>query len=86
MHPTPAQPTWSPAVTWEEDKHLVSGVVVVSYQHGQVRASRPPLARLVPELGLELLQGLVQLVLGHQVAAVVAQLRGAHSQVGEGPH
>lgn len=64
-------------LTWKEDKHLVGGVVVVGHQHREVRAPGPPLARLVPKLGLELFQRLVQLILRHQVAAVVAQLQGA---------
>lgn len=68
-------PRTSKALTWEEDEHLVSGVVIVGYQHRQVCAPRPPLTRLVSKLGLELFQRLVQLILGHQVAPVVAQLQ-----------
>lgn len=63
------------ALTWEEDEHLVSGVVVVGHQHCEVCAPWPPLTRLVPKLGLELFQCLVQLILGHQVATVVTQLQ-----------
>lgn len=60
--------------TGEEDKHLVRGVIVVGDQHGEVCPPGPALAGLVSELTLELVQRLVQLVLGHQVAPVMAQL------------
>lgn len=63
------------ASTWKENKHLVCGVVVVCHQHSEVCASGATLARLVAKLILELIEGLVQLVLCHQVASVVAQLR-----------
>lgn len=63
------------ALTWEEDEHLVGGVVIMGHQHREVCATRPPFTGLVPKLGLELLQRLVQLVLGHQVATVVAKLQ-----------
>lgn len=47
----------------------------MGHQYREVRAPRPPFTGLVPKLGLELLQSLVQLILGHQVATVVAQLQ-----------
>ena len=52
-------------VLGEEDEHLVGGVVVVRHQDDQVLARGLLLARLVAELRLELVQRLVQLVLGH---------------------
>lgn len=60
--------------TREEDEHLVRGVVVVRHQHGQVRSSRATLAGFITELALKLIQRLIQLVLCHQVASIVAQL------------
>lgn len=70
--PEPCLVGTSKTLTREEDKHLVSGVVVVGHQHREVSAPGPPFTRLVPELGLELLQRLVQFILGHQVATVMA--------------
>ena len=52
-------------VLGEEDEHLVGGVVVVRHQDDEVLARGLLLARLVAELRLELIQGLVQLVLRH---------------------
>ena len=57
----------------EENKHLVGGVVVVGHQNDEVRPCGVLFARLVAKLGLEMVQGLVQLVLGDQVASVVAE-------------
>lgn len=45
------------------------------HQYSEVCASGATLAGLVSKLTLELVQRLVQLVLCHQVASVVAQLR-----------
>lgn len=59
---------------WEEHKHLVCGVVIVGHQHGEVCAPRSPFARFVAKLCLELLECLVQLILGHQVATVMTKL------------
>lgn len=61
--------------TREEDKHLVCGVIVVRHQHSEVCASGATLAGLVSKLTLELIQSLIQLILCHQVAPVMAQLR-----------
>lgn len=44
------------------------------YQHSEVCAPGAALAGLVSKLTFEFIQGLVQLVLSHQVASVVAQL------------
>lgn len=48
----------------------------MGHQHGEVCASGATFAWFVSELTLELIQGLVQLVLRHQVASIMAQLRG----------
>ena len=60
----------------------------MGHQHREVRAPRPPFTGLVPKLGLKLLQSLVQLVLGHQVTTVMAQLQreraGDRSHSGDG--
>lgn len=61
--------------TRKENKHLVCGVIVMCHQYSEVCASGATLAGLVSKLTLELVQRLVQLVLCHQVASVVAQLR-----------
>ena len=61
-------------VTWKEDKHLVSRVIVVGDQHSEICPPWAPFTRLVPKLALELVQSLVQLILRHKVASVVAQL------------
>lgn len=63
--------------TRKENKHLVRGVIVVCHQHSEVSASGATLARLVTELALKLIQRLIQFVLCHQVASIVAQLEGA---------
>ncbi|KAK0156241.1 Phospholipid hydroperoxide glutathione peroxidase [Merluccius polli] len=68
-------------LTGEKDEHLIRGVVVVGDQHGEVGPPGTALAGLVPELTLELVQRLVQLVLGHQIPSVVAQL---HENTPEG--
>lgn len=60
--------------TREENEHLVSGVIIVSYQHGEVCPSGATLAGFVSKLTLELIKSLVQLILGHQIASIVAQL------------
>lgn len=65
----------SESVTWEEDKHLVSGIVVVSHEYRKIRPPRTALARLVPELTFKLVQRLIQLVLRHQVSPIVAELQ-----------
>lgn len=63
---------WEP--TGEENKHLVGGVIVVCHQHREVCAPRPTLAGFISKLALELVQCLIQLVLCHQVASIMAQL------------
>ena len=63
-------------LTGEENEHLIRGVVVVGYEHGEVRPPGTTLAGFVTELALKLIQRLVQLVLGHQVPSVMAKLHG----------
>lgn len=58
----------------KEDEELVGRVVVVSDEDYEIAPRRPLLARLVAELFLELLQCLIELVLGHEVTSVVTQL------------
>lgn len=62
-------------LTREENKHLVGGVVVVGDQHGEIRPSGSPLTGPVTELTFKLIQGLVQLILGHQKPSIVAELQ-----------
>lgn len=62
-------------LTWKEHKHLVGGVVIVGHQHGEVRPSGSTLAGSVSKLTFKLVQGLVQLVLGHQISSIVAELQ-----------
>lgn len=47
----------------------------MGHQHVRSDGALAPFTGLVPKLGLELLQSLVQLVLGHQVTTVMAQLQ-----------
>ena len=63
-------------LTGEENKHLIRGVVVVGYEHRQVRPPGTTLTRFVTELTLKLIQRLVQLILGHQITSVMAKLQG----------
>ena len=68
LHPFAVGPDGTDAhlgFLWEEHKHLVSGIVIVSHQDDQIGASRSPLTRLVTERHLELVKCLVQLVLSN---------------------
>lgn len=67
--------TYNP--TRKENKHLVSGVIVVCHQHSEVCASGATLAGLVTELALKLIQRLIQFILCHQVASIVTELKEA---------
>ena len=57
--------------TREENKHLVSRVVIVRNQNSEICPSGATLTGLVAKLTLEFVEGLVQLVLGHQIASVM---------------
>lgn len=69
--------TWTHAsdLTWKENKHLVGGVVVVGDQHGEIRPSGSPLTGPVTKLTFKFIQGLVQLILGHQKPSIMAELQ-----------
>lgn len=65
--------------TGKENKHLVGGVVIVCHQHCKICAPGTTFTWFVSKLTLELVQSLVQFVLGHQIASIMAELWASKS-------
>ncbi len=57
-------------------------IVIMSYKDGQIRPGRLPFARPIAVDLFELVQSLVQLILCHQITAIVAHLEETQMNTG----
>lgn len=61
--------------TGEEHKHLVGRIVVVGDQDREIGSSWSTFAGFVSKLASELIEGLIQFILRHQITTIVTKLK-----------